>query len=263
MMDCRTLFLAWQDKARTRKWFPVGQLDVLNCSSLYHFQYTGGAEDAQKETGFMPLYDFPDFHKSYESSELFPLFKNRVLAPGRPDFQAYLKQLALPEQADPVEILSVDGGYRTTDSFEVFPKIERGEDGAFRCRFFLHGWKQHISGTAQERIEALMENEELYVTIELTNPSTQLAVQIQTQDYHMIGWAPRYLLNDLVHAISEAPGDYKAKVVRINSAPAPSKQRVLIELSGHWPDDYQPMNAREFKPFSAHSDQPHPKISSS
>ena len=36
----------------------------------------------------------------------------------------YLWLLDLPEQADPLEILSVDGGYRVTDSFEVFPKIE-------------------------------------------------------------------------------------------------------------------------------------------
>jgi len=36
----------------------------------------------------------------------------------------YLWLLDLPAQADPLEILSVDGGYRVTDSFEVFPKIE-------------------------------------------------------------------------------------------------------------------------------------------
>ncbi|MBI3359233.1 MAG: DNA-binding protein [Nitrospirae bacterium] len=253
MTNSKTLFLAWQDKALTRKWFPVGQLDVLKSSSLYHFRYIRGAEEAQKQTGFLPLCDFPDFYRSYESSELFPLFKNRVLAPARPDFQAYLKQLNLSEHADPVEILSVDGGYRATDSFEVFPKIERGEDGAFRCRFFLHGWQQHVNESAQQRLKTLKPDEKLYVTIELTNPATQLAVQIQTEDYHMIGWAPSYLLDELVQALAAAPSDYKAKVVRINEVPAPSKQRVLVELSGHWPANYAPMTTQKFQPLKESS----------
>jgi len=250
MTDVQTLFLAWQDKAQTRAWFPVGQLDVLRQTPLYRFRYIHGAMLAHDKTGFAPLYDFPDFYRSYESSDLFPLFKNRVLTPRRPDFLEYLRLLDLPEQANPVEILSVDGGYRATDSFGVFPKIERGVNGAFRCRFFLHGWQRHVSQNARQRIESLVPSEKLYVTIELTNPATQLAVQIQTEDYHMIGWAPRYLVKDLVRAMAEAPGDYRAEVVQINPVPAPSKQRVLVELSGHWPTGYQPMATGEFKPLT-------------
>jgi hypothetical protein len=143
----KTLFLAWQDKARTREWFPVGRLDVGAPKSPYQFRYMQGATRARERSGFEPLVDFPNFQQCYQSSDLFPLFHNRVLTPRRRDFQDYLRLLDLPEQADPIEILSVDGGYRATDSFEVFPKIERREDGAFRCRFFLHGWS-HVSSTA-------------------------------------------------------------------------------------------------------------------
>src|SRR5438876_2414920 len=205
-MSNRTLFLAWQDKAKTRRWFPVGRLDVRRPETLYRFRYVKGAKEAQHELGFEPLVDFPDFYRNYEASELFPLFQNRVLTPGRRDFQEYLRLLDLPEQADPIEILSVDGGYRATDSFEVFPKIERREDGAFRCRFFLHGWR-HVSESAQQRLQALKPDENLHVAIELTSPTTQVAVQIQTQDHHVIGWSPRYLVSDLVSAIAKAPGD--------------------------------------------------------
>jgi len=247
-MNERTLFLAWQDKARTREWFPVGRLDVQKPQSLYRFRYLQGAERARLKAGFGPLVDFPDFHGRYEASDLFPLFQNRVLAPGRRDFREYLRQLDLPDQADPIEILSVDGGYRATDSFEVFPKIERREDGAFCCRFFLHGWR-HVSKAAQHRFELLKQGDKLYVAIELTNPATQLAVQIQTEDYYMIGWAPRYLVPDLVKAIAKAPGDYKAQVIRVNPMPAPSKQRLLVELSGHWPD-YDPMTTDDFNPLT-------------
>ena len=246
-MSERTLFLAWQDKARSRKWFPVGRLDVRMADSLYRFRYVRGAQRAQEQSGFGPLYDFPSFERSYEASDLFPLFQNRVLDPKRLDFQEYLQRLALPDQADPIEILSVDEGRRATDSFEVFPKIERSEDGAFRCRFFLHG-SRHVSKEAQLRLESLELGENLYVAIELNNPVTEAAVQIQTEDYHMIGWAPRYLVGDLLSAIAEAPSEYKANVVQVNPVPAPSKQRLLVELSGHWPS-YEPMTQNDFEPL--------------
>jgi hypothetical protein len=246
-MNPKTLFLAWQDKARTRQWFPVGRLDVESTDPLYRFRYVKGAERACARSGFEPLVDFPDFQQAYEAAELFPLFKNRVLTPGRRDFPEYLRTLDLHDQADPIEILAVDGGYRATDSFEVFPKLERREDGAFRCRFFLHGWR-HVSPSAQQRLLTLQPGEKLSVALELSNPATQLAVQIQTQDYHVIGWSPRYLVSDLVSAIAKAPGAYEAKVVQVNPVPAPSKQRLLIELRGQWPDD-DPMTLGDFEPL--------------
>jgi hypothetical protein len=98
-------------------------------------------------------------------------------------------------------------------------------------------------------LQSLQPDEKLYVAIELSNPATQAAVQIQTTDYHMIGWAPRYLVGDLVSAIAKAPGDYEAKVVQVNPVPAPSKQRLLLELRGHWPD-YEPMTTADFKPLT-------------
>lgn len=166
-------------------------------SGSYKFGYVRGAMRASSESGFEPLYDFPDFRVRYESSELFPLFKNRLLSKSRADFPEYLRQLNLTDVAAPLEILSVGGGNRTTDSFEVFPKIERRPDGAFRCRFLLHGGR-YSNKDAQRRLTALLPNEKLYIAIELTNPVAQMAVQIMTEDYYVIGWAPRYLVNDLI-----------------------------------------------------------------
>ena len=246
-MSAKALFLAWQDKNRSRQWFPVGRLDADIERSKFRFRYTGGAERARREVGFPLAIDFPTMRNDYWSSELFPLFKNRVMAPGRPDLADYLKTLDLTDKADPAEILSVDGGYRITDAFEVFPKIEKGADGGFRCRFFLHG-SRHVNSTAQQRINDLESNEKLYVTLELTNPATRLAVQLQTLDYHMIGWAPRYLVNDLTKAMAESPGTYAAHVVRVNPLPAPSKQRLLIELTGNW-GSHEPMTDRDFEPL--------------
>lgn len=244
-MNTRTLFLAWQD-GKTRRWFPVGQLDVDVEESTYRFRYIVGAKRAKEEAEFPPLLEFPDFREDYRSSELFPLFRNRVIASGRPDRADYLRNLDLPDSADPVEILSVNGGSRVTDSYEVFPKLVKHDGGCFTCRFFLHGWR-YTNPSSQGRIDRLKENETLYVTLELTNPVTRLAVQIQTEDYHMIGWAPRYLMEDLAAAMSESPR-YAAHVVRLNPQPAPSRQRVLIEMQGSW-DRHEPMASADFRPL--------------
>ena len=57
----------------------------------------------------------------------------------------------------------------------------------------------------------------------------------------------RNLVHDLTRAMTERPRDYEAKVVRINPQPAPSKQRVLIEMRGRW-DGYEPMDGSDYKP---------------
>ena len=250
-MSAKTLFLAWQDKKEeSRQWFPVGRLDadVDAEHPLYRFRYTGGAKRAEKEAGFPLLIEFPELDEEYRSSELFPLFQNRVMNRARPDFADYLRSLDLPEEADPIEILSANGGYRATDAYEVFPKIKKDADGSFTYRFFLHGWR-HVNPSAQGRIDRLKPREKLYITLELTNPATGLAAQIQTTDYYMVGWAPRYLVSDLTEAMVEWPGKYEAEVVRVNPQPTPSKQRVLIEMRGCW-NTYEPMTGEDFIPLA-------------
>ena len=105
---------------------------------------------------------------------------------------------------------------------------------------------------AQRRIDRLNRGDPLYVTLELTNPATGLAVQIQTRDYPMIGWAPHYLVHDLTRAMVDVP-NYSARVVRLNPLPPPSRQRVLIEMQGRW-GDHQPMSDEDFQPLVDRSD---------
>lgn len=246
----KTLFVAWQDTSNTRAWYPIGRLDADVAKSHFEFSYTQGAEIARQRAGLEPLDAFPDFHKVYRSSELFPLFRNRILGAGREDFKEYIQQLGLdPKHANPLDILALTGGERQTDNLEVFPKIARHKNGDFSCRFFLHGWR-HVNEPAQQRLATLAGGEQLRVAIELNNPATVLAVQLQTpDDYHMIGWAPRYLVKDLFQAICESPSDIRATVVKINPIPAPTKQRVLIEVKGRWAVDYEPMSTLEFQPL--------------
>lgn len=243
----KTLFIAWQDKGPSRTWYPIGRLDADVESSSYRFRYLGGAKRAEKEARFPPLANFPKLDRDYHSSELFSLFKNRVMWPSRPDFGDYLRSLALTEGATPIDMLAVSGGHRATDSYEVFPKLAKDESGNFACRFFLHGGK-HVNEAAQRRLDCLKEGEQLYAAVELTNLLGELALQVQTIDYHMIGWAPRYLVDDLVMAMAESPGEYSTMVVRVNPMPAPSSQRVLIELRGKW-SEHEPMSGPDYQPL--------------
>ena len=58
-MNTGTFFLAWQDKVKTRQWFPVGRLDVDAEAEDYRFRYTGGARRAQAEIGYCPVPAMP------------------------------------------------------------------------------------------------------------------------------------------------------------------------------------------------------------
>lgn len=240
----KSLFLAWQ--APSRAWFPIGLLNANTAKDYYVFQYTNGALRAQKEIGFQPLLSFPSFEEKYEASELFPLFSNRVLGSSRKDFSEYLHSLDIQsESSNPIEILAISGGERQTDNLEVFPKIEKKSDNTFSCRFFLHGLS-HVSLEGQKRSLSLTSKDELRISLELNNPATKLAIQLSTADYQFVGWAPRYLIEDILAAIPEFSA-LNAKVVRVNDSNVPLNRRVLIELSGGLPESFEPMSSSDFQ----------------
>lgn len=244
----KTLYLGWRDKER-RQWYPVGRLDADTALPWYRFRYTAGAERASRAVGFPPLYEFPDMNGDYQSSQLFALFRNRVIAKGRSDRAEYLDCLDLSESADPVEILSVNGGHRVTDSFEVFPKTEKDENGGFTCRFLLLQGVRSANPPALRRINRLEAKEKLKVDLEWVNLIIRWAVQIQTKDHHTIGRVPRYLMGDIIAAMAESPA-YSAHVVKVNPQPTPLSQRVLIEMRGCW-SQHEPMSGEDFIPIAA------------
>jgi hypothetical protein len=241
-----TLFVAWQAPDPTRAWFPIGRLDASPDRREYLFRYTQGALRANERAGFEPLISFPSFDRRYEAGKLFPLFKNRVLEPNRKDFAEYLEWLDIdPANADPIEILSLTGGERQTDSLEVFPKVAKQADGTIGCRFFLHGLR-HVPAAARARADQLRVGERLQVAIEVNNPATTYAVQLQTEDWHLMGWAPRYLVDDLRAALVEH-SSISASVRRVNRLGAPFARRVLVELRGGVPAGFEPMTSDEYR----------------
>lgn len=250
----KSLFLAWQapkDSHRSRAWFPIGRLDAESDGqemTSFRFRYTGGAKRAHEEVGFEPLVSFPQFHEDYRSEKLFPLFHNRVLSPKRADFPEYIDWLGLTrEQADPISILSVSGGTRVTDNLQTFPKIEAAADGSFTMRFFAHGLR-HLTDASRERARQLQPGEKLRVMVEVNNPATRLAVTLHSDDYVMVGWAPRYLVEDLVKCIPRAP-EIETTVVKVNHLHAPLNQSILVEYSGRTPENHGLMSSADFTPL--------------
>lgn len=243
----RTLFVAWQTPNPSHAWFPIGRLDADVEHHEYVFRYTQGALNAQRSAGFEPLLSFPKFDVKYESSQLFPLFQNRIMGTHRKDFIDYLRWMDIDQaNYDPLEILALTGGERQTDSLEVFPRVEKNPDGTFACRFFLHGLR-HVSDAGRTRADTLVTGEQLQIALEMNNPATGLAVQLQTGDGHILGWAPRYLVRDLVGAMVQFT-NLSARVVRSNPQEAPLARRLLIEMGGVLPPSVVPMTSAEFKP---------------
>lgn len=252
----KSLYLAWQapeNSPQSRAWYPIGRLDaesqgnqVVSC----RYRYTGGALNAHKDVGFEPLMSFPEFEKDYTSEKLFPLFQNRLISPKRDDYSEYISWLGLsPDEADPISILSVSGGTRVTDRLHTIPKVDQQPDGSFKLRFFVHGLR-HLPTHSQQRAKALKAGDQLSVMVEVNNPATRLAVCLLTGDdeYTMVGWAPRYLVNDLVKCIPEAP-EIKATVVKVNDAHAPINQSLLVEYSGRAPENHHLMSSPDFSPL--------------
>ena len=250
----KSLFLAWQapkDSRRSRAWFPIGRLDAESSESEVtscRFRYTRGAMRAQQEVGFEPLVSFPEFTEDYRSEKLFPLFHNRVLSSKRADFPEYIDWLGLSrEEADPISILSVSGGMRVTDDLQTFPKVEPKADGCFELRFFAHGLR-HLTEASRERAKKLVPGEKLRIMVEVNNPATRLAVTLLSDDYVMVGWAPRYLVEDLVTCIPKAP-EIEATVVKVNHVHAPLNQSILVEYSGRAPKNHLLMSSPDFTPL--------------
>ncbi|MBD2566404.1 HIRAN domain-containing protein [Anabaena lutea] len=244
----KTLFLAWQDPT-TRAWFPVGRLTFDG--EKYTFVYTQGARQAQDKCDFNLVYSFPDLHRVYKSTELFPLFYNRVMQTSRPDYKDCIQWLNIPEnEDDPIAILSRSGGRKVTDHYEVFPCPEPDENGLYKIHFFAHGLR-HFPPSATERIHQLQTQEVLYLANEFQNPYDSRALLLCTKDHHIVGYCPRYIVDDVFKLNNKNSELLKVYVERINPVPAPLQLRLLCSLTAEWRDDFRPFSSQEYQPIVA------------
>jgi len=241
------LFVAWRDPD-SRRIFPVGRLlRLVTPFPGYEFGYIEGTRVAGQH-GFQPFLAFPSLTTTYRSRELLPFFKNRVLSPSRPDYPEYVAALALDSAVEPMTLLAVSGGRRTTDLVELFPDWIRdlGSD-RIHTRFLLRGVR-HVQG-AEARVEALRIGEHLRWTQDVENAVNPRAVLLRTEDGAVIGYVPDYLAADVSELI-EHETTMDVLVERVNPLPAPRHLRVLCSLSATAPPDDIGFKDPMFRPLA-------------
>jgi hypothetical protein len=244
-----TLLVACRSGTPERGWQPVGRLE--HDSGVYRFFYTRGARMLED---FRPFSQMENLEQVYESSELFPVFANRLLSKSRPEYEAYLKWGGFdPDNPpEPLSILGVTEGRRETDSIEMFPCPVPDNSGRYVNKFFLHGLRR-MPVSALARIDQLEKGEELYLMPDVYNPADPQAVALRTAkgDRFMIGYVPRYFARDIWHLLGTCSLDIRILVERVNKD-APLQQRLLCRMNGCWPEGFHPCDDDAFHPILEH-----------
>lgn len=226
MNSSNSVYVAWQ-APDTRDWHVVGNLQERN--SGYVFKYTKGALKSSKFTKFSGM---TDVHETYVSEDLFPLFKNRLLSPRRPEYPRFIKWLGLEDDSvNPIDILARSGGLRSTDQLQIFKKIEADEQGQFEHYFFLHGLS-YLNSMANDRVSQLEPGQTLRLCLDLQNEYDGDAVVVRAdKPAEIVGYCPRYLSNDIKKLLLSDAKSVTLAVEKI-SDDAPHNYRLLCKLSG-------------------------------
>lgn len=214
---------------RHRLYRHVGFLTCL--PEGYEFRYV------QPAVGFRPLLGFGDTTRRYFSSEMFPLFAERIMSARRPDRARYLEALDLSEDSEPWEVLLRSGGRRAGDTIEVLPEPTIGTEGETSCTFLVHGVR-HCGPEAGDAIASLRQGELLELRWEPTNPVNERAVLVLNGSGAAVGYVPDPLV-DYVHTVMTT-GEYRLSVVRANAPDVGSHLRLLVRLEGYVPTGYRP-----------------------
>ncbi|MDU5688787.1 MAG: HIRAN domain-containing protein [Citrobacter freundii] len=226
MTNTNSVYVAWQ-APDTRDWHVVGNLQERN--SGYVFKYTKGALKSTKFTKFSGM---TDVRETYVSEELFPLFKNRLLSPRRPEYPSFIKWLGFEEDSvNPIDILARSGGLRSTDQLQIFKKIEVDSEGKFEHFFFLHGLS-YLNSMANDRVSELKPGQIMRLCLDLQNEYDGDAVVVRAdKPAEIVGYCPRYLSNDIKKMLLNDSKSITLTVEKI-SDDAPHNYRLLCKLSG-------------------------------
>jgi hypothetical protein len=240
------LFVAWRPEVPADAgWRPVGRLEYDG--HLYRFFYTRGA----RRPGFRPFPQMERLDQMYESQELFPLFRNRLLSESRPEYEDYLRWGGFDpgNRPEPIVVLGVTEGIRQTDAVEVFPCPAPDADGCYLNKFFLHGIRW-LPPAAMARIGQLREGEALKLLPDLQNSHDPYAVAVRTEEERfLIGYVPRYLAHEVCQLVQQCGIDFvHVSVERVNRD-APLQNRLLCRMQACWPADFQPCSGEDFLPI--------------
>lgn len=239
----RHLYVAWQDEG-TREWIPVAVLSEIEGG--YSLRYTRGAKRCSNFSG---LGRMGDLEKVYYSKALFPFFQNRVISKSRPEYKDYLDWLGLPAVTDdPLSVLSVTGGLRATDSFELIPAPHRHETNLV-LDFFPRRLR-HMPFVTIEAIKTLTPGTRLYLMRDIQNKFDPNALLLRTDEPNIaIGYLAKYYGAGLDRLLTVSTKDVIVEVKQVN-VDAPLDMRLLCTLTAPWGDQFQLLESEnDFLPW--------------
>jgi hypothetical protein len=89
----------------------------------------------------------------------------------------------------------------------------------------------------------------LYAAHDCQNPYDPKALLLRTEDLYIVGYCPRYLVNDVFDLLYESPEKLKILVERINLPPTPLQFCLLCDLTAEWSTDFQPFSDLTYQPL--------------
>lgn len=243
--DKHRLYAAWRNPEGLIR--PVGVLTrrSIGEDETYRFVYLKSAEQFE---GFRGLPGLPDLHTVYESEQLFPVFRNRMMPRRRPDYGDYVQKLDLDVETDPFEVLIRSEGWKATDRVEVFAHPERTSDNDLTMLFFLRGVRHHPG--ALEAVRDVRRDDVLELVDQPSNLVNRRAVLISTRTGDELGWVPDCLV-DTVHELREHGSLVRVVAEHVNPDSAPPHMRVLCRLRAPWPAGYEPLSGPDYQPVAA------------
>jgi len=245
-MNKQTAFLTWQDPD-SREWHVIGILEYEK--EQYSFRYTQGCRATKN---FVCFSGMENLTKKYKSSELFPVFQNRLLSSKRPEFPKFISWLGLDvDTANNMDVLSRSGGVRGTDNLQLFPKVELGMNGEFEHVFFAHGVR-YLPVSTQKRIDFLKSNDALFACLDIQNDFDNNAVLLRTENPpELLGFVPRYLSLELFPILEEKRSSMNFSVELISNE-APENYKLLCRVKGQLPTELRDgfMAGPEYQPLT-------------
>ena len=232
------LAVAWQHPV-TRRLRAVGLLS--RGADDFTFSYLAAAGQVD---GFQPFIGFPEMGREYRSARLFPLFAQRVMRAGRPDYARHLEVLALGRASDPWQVLARSQGQRQGDGIRLFAEPEVNADGATRATFFVSGFRHRLRWhpEVEQALTRLRPGDPLTLLPEPTNPVDSEALLVLESTDTPLGWIPSVLL-PYVASVREA-SDPQIVVRAVQDAGAPPAFRLLVHLTGRLLHGVRPFSER-------------------
>jgi hypothetical protein len=248
------LVVAWQHPVE-RSIEPVGFLTYDG--HTYRFAYVRNALHVKD---FRPLLGFADLHRSYSSTELFPLFAQRAMDPRRPDYHRYVERLGLEGEPGPWEQITRSQGRRQGDTIQLLPEPALNGD-ELTCLFLVHGARhahekprildgQEIRVTRQQvetALEQLVPGDKLALAAEPGNPVNPLAIMVVGSGTP-IGWVPDLLAEDLHRLMRTA--NVTVTVEHVNGPDAPWHLRLLARLRAAPARDFRFFTGERWMPLA-------------